>query len=92
MREPQCPNNSWSAPTASVYNDVYTLLYNAIRHKEFAPFSLGPQLDAAAQKAIRPTKLDYVVIFGHSFGVSTAAAMVSGESYAQVEFVLFSFS
>lgn len=50
--------------------------------KEFASFSLGPQLDAAAQKAVQSTKLDSVVILGHSFGVSTAAAMVSGETYA----------
>lgn len=81
VREPQCPNNSWSAPTASVFNDVHTLLYNVVHAKEFGPSSLGPHLEANARKAIQSTKLDSVVILGHSFGVQTAIAMVSGGQY-----------
>ena len=78
LREPQCPNTSWSAPTASVFNDVHTLLHNIIHHKDLGPFTVGPKMDASAQTAIRLAKLDSVVIFGHSFGAATAAAMVQG--------------
>ena len=81
LREAQCPNTSWSAPTASVFNDVHTLLNNIIHKKDLAPFTFGPRMDASAQTAIQSAKLDSVVIIGHSFGVATAVAMVQGKPY-----------
>ena len=80
LREPQCPNTSWSAPTASVFNDVHTLLHNPIHQKDLGPFNVGPRMDASAQTAIQTAKLDSVVIFGHLFGAATAATMIQGET------------
>lgn len=74
-REPQCPNNSWSTPTASIFNDVYTFLSSNLRKTSTSTF---PTLPIAAIAQIESVNLEAVVMLGHSLGGSVAVDILTG--------------
>ena len=80
LREPQCPNNSWSSPTATIFGDVHSLLaYWAGQGSLPAGFD-APSFPAAAKIAINNTNLASAVILGHSAGGRVANDIVTGET------------
>ncbi len=79
VREPQCPNNSWGAVSASALNDVYTFLESAL-HQKPDPATLLPPIPVAAQSAIKTVNLDSVVLIGHSLGAQVAVNILAGRA------------
>ena len=80
-REPQCPNTSYSVPSASILNDIHSFLTVSIQEPSddaFAGISLPTGNAQSAQEAIASTNLDSVVILGHSLGGYVTVTMFSG--------------
>ena len=79
VREPQCPNNSWGAVSATALNDVHTFLASAL-HQNPDLATLLPSIPAAAQSAIKSVDLDSVVLIGHSLGAQVAVNILAGRA------------
>ncbi|KAL0052254.1 hypothetical protein WJX82_010791 [Trebouxia sp. C0006] len=77
VREPQCPNNSWGAVSATALNDVHTFLASAL-HQNPNPATRLPPIPVAAQSAIKSVDLDSVVLLGHSLGGQVAVNILAG--------------
>ncbi len=86
VREPQCPNNSWGAVSATALNDVHTFLVSAL-HQNPNPATLLPPIPVAAQSAIKSVNLDSVVLIGHSLGGQVAVNILAGR--ALQEYLVF---
>lgn len=79
VRESLCPDGTWSAPTASIFNDVYTILSAIVHNTACYIVEDLKELVAEHQPAIQSLNLQSVVMLGHSFGGTVIADMTLGE-------------
>ena len=79
-RDPSCPTDTWAAPTASIFNDVHTVLASLVQGSACSILpNLHEKVSNDAQTAVRSTNLEAAVLLGHSFGATVAIDIITGE-------------
>lgn len=79
VRESHCPNDSWGAPTASIFNDIYTVLASNLPSSSVDTSHSAVRLNAATRQAIKGVNLNSVIVFAHSIGVQVVTKLLGGK-------------
>ena len=78
VRASHCSNTSYSVPTASIFNDIHSLLKSSLSSPGDQSYA-GTTLPSDAQTAMKTTNVDSAVLLAHSLGGLVALQMITGE-------------